>query len=198
MSSSAVPPPTETEALLVDIGLLAEIAAGDRAAFRQLYARYRAPLFSFALRFLGDRGAAEEVLQDAFVKIWRHASAFDPRKSRPFTWAVTILRRTCIDHQRRHRRAPLTTPLSDDDPDDALSTAESARPAAEARENAVRVSRALAGMPAPQRDVLELALFTGLTHAEIAQRLAQPVGSVKTWIRRGLFALRAALNDLMP
>ncbi|HEX2860942.1 MAG TPA: sigma factor, partial [Lacunisphaera sp.] len=76
--------------------LLAAIAGGDRPAFRDLYGRYSPALLALAVRLVGDTGTAEEILQDTFVKIWRHAGSFDARKSRPFTWAVTILRRTCI------------------------------------------------------------------------------------------------------
>ena len=86
--------------------LLAATAAGDRDAFRRLYARYSAPLFSLALRFVHDTGTAEEALQDTFVKLWRHAGEYDSRKSQPFTWAVTILRRTCLDHLRKRGRRP--------------------------------------------------------------------------------------------
>jgi RNA polymerase sigma-70 factor (ECF subfamily) len=105
-----VPSPEEQTAL-EEAQLLAQIATGDRAAFRQLYDRYSRPLFSLAVRMTGDTGAAEELLQDAFLKIWRHADAFDAGKSHPFTWAITITRRRCIDHLRWRRRQPtLTTP----------------------------------------------------------------------------------------
>jgi RNA polymerase sigma-70 factor (ECF subfamily) len=194
-----VPPPPENETLFEEISLLAQIGAGDREAFRELYARFSTPLFSLALRLVGDRGEAEELLQDAFVKIWRHAAAYDARKSRPFTWAVTVVRRTCIDHLRKHRRAPAPAPLPDDDtaPADFSPRDLSPRPV-EAREDAERVHAALAEISAPQRIALELALFSQLTHAEIAARLRQPVGTVKSWIRRGFLELRATLNDCAP
>jgi RNA polymerase sigma factor (sigma-70 family) len=112
--------PQTADQSLEDARLLAAVADGDREAFRDLYARCSAPLFSLAVRLLGDPGPAEEALQDAFVKIWRHAADYDERKSRPFTWAVTIMRRTCIDYIRKHRRAPGSVPL----PDDATATPE--------------------------------------------------------------------------
>ena len=182
-----------------ETGWLVAAGRGDRAAFRQLYARYSAPLFSLALRFVGDHGAAEEVLQDAFVKIWRHASGYDARKSRPFTWAVTIVRRTAIDHLRKHRHTPLFN-LRPDDADVPVepATRETVRQTTEARETTERVRGILSAIAPPQRDALELALFSTLTHAEIARRLAQPAGTVKTWIRRGLLELRATLNASMP
>jgi len=191
-------PPPENE-ITEEIDLLARIAAGDNAAFRRLYTRYSPALFPLAIRLLGDNGAAEEALQDTFVKIWRHAPLYDARLSRPFTWAVTILRRTCIDHLRKNRHASRTTPLPDDDTAPAeLSTGENIRRTAEVRETTGRLRTALAALAPPQRDALELALFSTLTHPEIAARLAQPIGTIKTWIRRGLLDLRATLNDPTP
>ncbi len=188
----------ENEAL-EEIRLLAAVAAGDRQAFRQLYARYSAALFSLALRLVGDTGAAEETLQDAFVKIWRHAADYDARKSRPFTWAVTILRRTCIDHLRKHRRFPDPLPLPEDDTAPTeLFTRETTRQTTEVREATDLLRATLAAVSPPQRTALELALFSALTHAEIAARLSQPAGTVKTWIRRGLLELRATLNESAP
>ena len=191
--------PSPEHEVLEEIRLLAAIAAGGRPAFRELYARYSAPLFSLAIRLVGDAGAAEEVLQDAFVKIWRHAGAYDSRQSRPFSWAVTILRRTGIDHLRKHRRAPLALPLPEEDYAPAeFSTPETTRRTTEVHETAARLRATLATIAPPQRTALELALFSTLTHAEIAEHLAQPAGTVKSWIRRGLLELRGLLNEPVP
>jgi len=191
-------PPPENEAL-EEIRLLAAIAAGDRPAFRELYARHSAALFSLAIRLVGDIGAAEEVLQDTFVKIWRHAADYDARKSRPFTWAVTLLRRTCIDYLRKHRRSPNAIPLPDDDTAPVeFSTHETTRRTTEVHETTERVLATLATLAPPQRTAIELALFSTLTRAEIAERLSQPVGTIKTWIRRGLLDLRETLRDPSP
>jgi RNA polymerase sigma-70 factor (ECF subfamily) len=190
-----VPPQLENAAAIEEAGLLALAGQGNREAFRLLYVRYSAPLFSLAVRFVGDTGEAEELLQDAFVKIWRNAALYDPHKSRPFTWAVTITRRTCIDHLRKRRRIPATTPLPDDAGAPAdFSVVGDGQKVVEAREDAERLSGALAGVPANPRSALELALFSELTHSEIARRLEQPVGTVKSWIRRGLLDLREALK----
>ena len=191
-------PSSESE-VREEIALLAAIGGGGREAFRELYGRYSAPLFSLALRLVGDTGAAEEVLQDAFMKIWRGAASYDPQKSRPFTWAVTILRRTAIDHLRKHQRTPPALPLPADDFAPAeLALGENARRTAETHETSARVRSVLATLATPQRDALELALFSTFTHAEIAARLAQPLGSVKTWIRRGLADLRQTLTSSAP
>lgn len=184
-------PPPDNQAAIEEACLLAKAGAGDREAFRQLYARYGAPLLSLAVRLVGNVGEAEELLQDAFVKIWRNAASYDSHRSRPFTWAVTVLRRTCIDHLRRRRHVPFTVPLLADTPAQADRLAvDPTRLAAEAREDSERLHGALASAPATQRRALELALFSEMTHAEIAQCLEQPVGTVKSWIRRGLIELR--------
>jgi RNA polymerase sigma-70 factor, ECF subfamily len=191
-----VPPPPENRAIFEETDLLARIGTGNREAFRLLYLRYSRPLFSLAVRMVGDTGEAEELLQDAFVKIWRSAAAYEAHKSRPFTWAVTILRRTCIDHLRKRRHRPLTSPLRDDlDTDSDLPTSETVRPMVEAQDDSARIAAALAAIPANQRRALELAFFSEMTHVEIAARLTQPVGTVKSWIRRGLLALRTVLTD---
>ncbi len=194
-----MPTPPETEAIIEETRLLALAGTGDREAFRQLYARYSAPLFSLAIRLVGNVGDAEETLQDAFVKIWRGAASYDPRKSRPFTWAVTVVRRTCIDHLRKRRRIPQASPLLDgDDAAVDASPGASVRRAAESGDDSERVRGALAGSPPNQRRALELALFSGMTHTEIAMRLEQPVGTVKSWIRRGLLDLRSTLTEPVP
>ena len=188
--------PQTADQSIEDVRLLSAVADGDRAAFRDLYTRFSTPLFSLAVQLLDDTGAAEEALQDAFVKIWRHAADYDERKSRPFTWAVTILRRTCIDYLRKHSRAPGSIPLPEDDvASSEFSTGENIRLTTEARETTDRVRSTLATIAPPQRTALELALFSTLTQSEIATRLSQPVGTIKTWIRRGLLDLRATLKD---
>jgi RNA polymerase sigma-70 factor (ECF subfamily) len=192
-----VPNPQENDAA-EEARLLARSGAGDREAFRLLYARYSAPLFSLAVRMVGNIGEAEELLQDAFMKVWRNASSYDPRKSRPFTWAVTVMRRTCIDHLRRRRRLPITTPLLEDDTAIDRPAGDAVRRSAEASEDSELVRGAIAESPPNQRRALELALFSGMTHAEIAGRLGQPVGTVKSWIRRGLLDLRATLTEHNP
>ncbi len=194
---SAPPTPLDDRAA-EDARLVARIAAGDRDAFRDLYARYSGPLFSVAVRMLHDRGAAEEALQDTFLKLWRHASSFDPQKSTSFTWALTIARRTCIDRLRKFSRQPATDSLSDPESGLDLITPENVRSSVEHRDNTTRLRNALTALPEPQRRALDLALFSGLTHPQIAEEISQPLGTIKTWIRRGLLQLRDTLNPSAP
>lgn len=169
---------------------MARIGGGDREALRQLYDQYRRPLFALAVRMVWDFGAAEELLQDCFVKIWRTAACYDPRKARPFTWMVTILRRGCIDHLRRRPLPTAEAAAAEGNTGDVV------RSAAARHEETEQVTRALGHMAEGPRAALELALFGGLTHEEIAGRLGQPLGTVKAWIRRGLVSLRGELQDL--
>jgi RNA polymerase sigma-70 factor (ECF subfamily) len=174
-----------------DAEIVRRIAAGDASALRELYGRFAPPLLALAARMVRDHGAAEEILQDVFVKIWRSAGEFDPQKAQPFTWAVVITRRSCIDRLRRRRLD--TAPLPEG-ADSAFASGDDVRRAAEGREIAREVQALLAEFHSPQRAALELALFSGFTHEEIAAQLEQPVGTVKSWIRRGLFELRGALS----
>jgi RNA polymerase sigma-70 factor (ECF subfamily) len=191
-------PGSENQAAVEEARLLALMGAGDREAFRELYSRYSRPLYSLAVRLVGDAGEAEEQLQDAFVKIWQNAAAYDSRKSRPFTWAVTITRRTCIDRLRRRRLQVPTTPISGEGDAADVAPDRGAGELAEAREDSERLRGALADISPGQRTALELALFSALTHFEIARQLDQPVGTVKSWIRRGLLGLRTTLADPSP
>jgi RNA polymerase sigma-70 factor (ECF subfamily) len=185
----------QAEADAEELRLLARTAGGDRDAFRQLYGRYSRPLFSLAVRMVGNVGEAEELLQDAFVKMWRGAPAYDSRKSRPFTWAVTIVRRRCIDHLRR-RTPTLSTCLVDEE---AVAAVDASPPrAAMAAEESAAIRAALDAMPRNQREALDLAIFSQLSHSEIAERLGEPMGSVKSWIRRGLLDLRTTLKAHRP
>lgn len=169
---------------------MVRIGSGDREALRQLYDQYRHPLFAIAVRMTGDFGAAEELLQDCFVKIWRSAGSYDPSRARAFTWMVTILRRGCIDYLRRRR-----LPAAEADAAEG-STGDVVRAAAAQHEKTEQVAHALENLAEGPRAALELALFGGFTYDEIARRLGRPLGTVKAWIRRGLVTVRSELQDL--
>lgn len=181
------------EAAIEEAFLLAQVGAGDNEAFRKIYDRYSTPLYSLGMRMLRQPAEAEEALQDTFVKIWNNASKFDARKSRPFTWAVTIMRRTCIDRIRKLKRTPESVTIEPTEDQD-WSTPEKVRETTVRHEMREQVETALKDVPDKQKRALELALFSGMTHSEIANALEQPLGTVKSWLKRGLFQLRTTLT----
>jgi len=183
----------QDERVAEEAWLIARTGAGDREAFRELYRRYGAPIYSLGLRMLGDRRDAEELLQDTFLKIWNHARSYDASLARPFTWAVMIARRAGIDALRRKGRYPELS-FKDLGATDREEMAPSPVEATMRDDESARVRAAMAAFPPDQRAAVELAIFGGLSHGAIAQRLRQPLGTVKSWIRRGLDDLKTSLS----
>jgi RNA polymerase sigma-70 factor (ECF subfamily) len=174
--------------------LLCRIAQRDLQAVAEFYDQTATPLYSVALRILGDRGEAEEVIQDVFVQIWEKAAAFDPLLGSAFHWALSITRHRAIDRLRsRQRRTRLVEELLESG---GAEPAESTLPDTQAAgaEAVARVHAALATLPRDQRQSIELAFFAGLTHPEIADTVHEPLGTIKARIRRGLLKLREALQ----
>ncbi len=175
----------------VSIRLLREIARGDRDAFTRFYDLHAALVHTFALRILRERGEAEEVVQDVFVQVWRQAETYSTDRGSPEAWLVMMTRSRGIDKLRsRRRRDEMVRPAENPDRLPELVVLESASGPAEAR---ATLGGALADLPAAQRRVLELAYFDGLTQSEIAARLGEPLGTVKTRMRSGLERLRGLL-----
>ncbi len=175
----------------VSIRLLQEIARGDRDAFTRFYDLHAALVHTFALRILRERGEAEEVVQDVFVQVWRQAETYSTDRGSPEAWLVMMTRSRGIDKLRsRRRRDEMVRPAENPDRLPELAVLESASGPAEAR---ATLGGALADLPAAQRSVLELAYFDGLTQSEIAARLGEPLGTVKTRMRSGLERLRGLL-----
>ena len=174
-----------------DADLVHAIARGDERALASLYDRYSPILFGLLLRILKDRPEAEDVLQEVFLQIWQRASSFDAERGRPFTWLVTLARSRAIDRLRAVRSRERTA---------LASAAEAVEPLADASDDAVRseqgeaVRGALAAIPEEQRRALLLAYFEGLSQTEIAARLGQPLGTVKTRMRSGMMKLRELLR----
>lgn len=181
-------------------GLLARTALGDRAAFRRLYTLTCAHLFAVVLRVQRDRAAAEELLQDVYVAVWRAAGGYDRARSQPMTWLIAIARHRAIDSLRRAQAQPQTvsaTPVDedgsappDDPPDDGPGPAELLDRAGQAR----ALGACLERLSAAQRQSVALAFFDGLSHAEVAAHLRQPLGTVKSWVRRALQTLKTCLD----
>ncbi|MBL8329954.1 MAG: sigma-70 family RNA polymerase sigma factor [Rubrivivax sp.] len=197
--------------------LLGRAGLGDRRAFAQLYEHTSGYLFGLVLRIQRDRAVAEEVLQEVYVTLWKTAAGFDAARSQPLTWLTHIARNRAIDSLRRAETQPRTAefaagPADDDDdgdaarrralealPDEAAGPLELLNRASEARQ----LGRCMEHLSAAQRQCVALAFYDGLSHSEVATRLRQPLGTVKSWVRRALLALKSCLDhavarDLAP
>lgn len=172
--------------------LLTATAGGDRKAFEHLYQRTSAKLFGICLRILGERTQAEEALQDVYLTIWRKAGMYDGDRASPITWLAQIARNKAIDHLRASKPERLSQPidlvgeLSDDGP--------GAPQLAETRDDSRRLQRCFEELSADQRSVIHTAFFEGCTYTEIAARSDTPLGTVKSWVRRGLLKLKDCLQ----
>ena len=184
------------------VGWLSRTALGDRAAFGALYRATSAHLFGVILRINRDRSQAEELLQDIYVNIGRAAGGFDAARAQPMTWLVSIARNRAIDSLRRaktdvktvSRSAPGAEGEDDGDllaamPSDAAGPLQLLEQASEARE----LTHCLRQLSAEQQQCVALAYYQGLSHAEVAEHLTQPLGTVKSWVRRALAALKSCL-----
>ncbi|HYR58845.1 MAG TPA: sigma-70 family RNA polymerase sigma factor [Chthoniobacteraceae bacterium] len=184
-----------TSELDAEIELLRRTGRGDRNSFEQIYERFSGVLFSTAYRVLNNQEAAEDVVQDVFVQIWEKAPLYDPARGKPLTWAVTLTRNKAIDRlrsvQRRHR-------LHEDVEKQAATFEQfddrSSLDAVNGVERAQMVRQAIGKLSREQRESIELAFFSGLTQTEIAERLAEPLGTVKARIRRGMMRLREVIE----
>jgi RNA polymerase sigma-70 factor (ECF subfamily) len=170
------------------LALLRRLAAGEQAALGEFYDLFAGLVNAVALRVLRDVAEAEDVVQEVFVQIWRQAARYDPGRGSPEAWVSTLARTRSIDRLRA--RVARTRPSAQGNSDLAAST----NPPNAAETLAVRT--ALGELPAEQRRVLELAYFEGLSQTEIARRLDQPLGTIKTRTRAAMLRLRAALEPL--
>ena len=175
-----------------DNDLLHAVARGDESALAACYDRYRLILFGFVLRILNDRQEAEDVLQEVFLQVWRRAGDFDEARGRAFTWLATIARSRALDRLRATgSRARLTEEAAQRPADEVSDVALDALRS----EKSAIIRNALAELTDEQRKVLLLAYFEGLTQTEIAGRLGDPLGTVKTRMRSGLIKLRELLGQ---
>jgi RNA polymerase sigma-70 factor (ECF subfamily) len=183
----------ETE---TDEDILQRVAARDQTAFAELYDRFSGSLYALARRILNDEQEARDALQEGFLYLWEKAASYDPIKSKAFTWSVIIFRHKAIDRLRSLRRRKrledaMTVeylPLNDS------AHSERADQAVDRAERAALVRKALASLPEPQRKSIECAFLKGLTHHELSTMFGEPLGTVKTNIRRGLLRLRDILK----
>ena len=171
--------------------LLRSVATGDRRALADLYRRTSAKLYGICVRLLGSQAEAEEVLQEVYVTVWRKAERFDPTKASPITWLAVLARNKAIDRLRRRR--PETNPINDaaeiaDEQPSALEVLESAQ-------ERDRLNGCLEELEDRQRLMIRAAFLDGATYPELAEREGVPLGTMKSWIRRGLLRLRGCLQQ---
>lgn len=175
------------------VRLLHLTARGDQQAFARLYELTSPTLFAVCLRMLVQREWAEEALQEAYVKVWHKAGDYNASRGNVLTWLVSIARYLAIDVRRARARRP-EAPLSDDDmgriSDDDAGPMERFL----AQDDAAALQRCLGELSDTQRQTITLAFFQGLTHHELSSRLKRPLGTVKSWIRRGLEGLKQCLQ----
>ncbi|MFJ6024769.1 sigma-70 family RNA polymerase sigma factor [Brevundimonas sp. NPDC092305] len=171
---------------------LGQAADGDRAAFKRVYEATSAKLLGVTLRILADRQAAEDVLQDTYLTVWRKAGSFDPARASPITWLVTIARNRAIDRLRStgHQRTSANLDAAMDVADGGLSPAQ----ATEANQEAQRLNACLDQLDDRTGSAIRTAFMDGVTYDALAQREDVPLGTMKSWIRRGLMRLKACLD----
>jgi len=190
--------PEREQPQISDTDLVRATARGDEKSFAALYDRYGSILFGLLLRILHSRPEAEDVLQEVFLQVWQRAADFDDTRGRPFTWLVTLARSRAIDRLRANESrsrtattAALEVPVEEATDGDAIDEVLRS-------EQGEIVRRALSELPVEQRRALILAYFEGLTQSEIAARLGEPLGTIKTRTRAGLIKLRDLLWQKMP
>lgn len=170
---------------------MGRVAEGDQRAFESLYRASASRLLGICIRVLHDRSEAEDALQDVYVRIWRKAAQFDPGRAAAATWLATIARNTAIDRLRarpQHQFAPVE--LIEAMPDGGDTPLESSERAGDRS----RLDTCFDTLEPRRRSLIRAAFFDGSTYEELAQRMGSPLGSVKSWIRRGLLQLRACLE----
>jgi RNA polymerase sigma-70 factor (ECF subfamily) len=171
-----------------DAELLARVGERDQAAFELLYRRYVRPVFGLALRRLGDRGHAEDAVQEAFAAIWRSASTYRPERGAAGGWMYTVARNAIVDRLRR------SGPIADAELPELVSAGPGPDEQAEQSDVAWRVHRALEELQPREREVIELAYWSGMSQSEVAEYLGIPLGTVKTRTRSGLARLASVLE----
>jgi RNA polymerase sigma-70 factor (ECF subfamily) len=179
----------------VELDLLARVAKRERAAFEQLYDRYVNILYATAMKFLKEDADAQDVVQDVFIQIWDKAKLYDPAKGKPLTWALTLTRNRSIDRIRAiQRRTRLRDDFEKETVLDESAGVREALSGVDASEKSQILRDAVGRLSPEQRKVIELAFFRGFTQSEIADRLGEPLGTVKARARRGLMKLKEILG----
>jgi RNA polymerase sigma factor (sigma-70 family) len=181
---------TRDLAHLSDEALVALVSRSDESALAELYDRIGGTAYGLAYRVLRDEALAEDAVQEAFLGLWRSAGSFVPERAKASTWILTLIHRRAVDVVRREQRRRTEPPEAAPEPAEG-----SAEEAAWLRLDRERVQAALAQLPDQQREAIELAYYGGYTQSELADRLGQPVGTIKSRMFAGLARLRELLDD---
>ena len=188
--------PTRRATSSIDPALLANIVKGDQQAFSQLYDHSSTLLYTLAFRILGSREEADELVQDVYLEVWRKVARYDVGRGTPIAWLITLTRSRAIDRLRsravrgQNSAMPLDETVSSRVADSGPSPYETQSD----QELRIAVGTAITGLPPAQQQAIELAYYEGLSHMEIAARLNQPLGTVKTRIKLGMSKLRESLR----
>ena len=188
--------PSQHATSMIDPNLLARVGKGDQQAFSQLYDHSSTLLFTLAVRILGNHEEAAELLQDVYLEVWRKVSRYDVGRGTPIAWLVTLTKSRAIDRLRARasrgyqatnsQEVGIVSQVADHGPSPSETQAD--------QELRTAVGTAVAGLPIAQQQAIELAYYEGLSHTEIASRLNQPLGTVKTRIKLGMSKLRDSLQ----
>ncbi len=202
-TSAAPPSDARAERSRQVAELLSRTAMGDRVAFARLYEQTSAHLLGVILRITRHREKAEDILQEVYVNVWKASASFDARLAQPLTWLTSVARNRTIDSLRREQTQPMTISATlpgqgvDDDHDlfqdfasDDASPLEQLERAADAR----ALRGCLGQLSGEQQQAMALAFYQGQSYSEVAEHLHQPLGTVKSWVRRGLQALKGCLE----
>jgi|APTNR8051073442_1049403.scaffolds.fasta_scaffold09160_3 RNA polymerase sigma-70 factor (ECF subfamily) len=187
--------PSEAHAAGSDplIPLLLAVATADQTAFAELYRLTSPKLTGVAMRLMRSRDQAEELLQDTYIRVWHKARLYDPQRGAPMVWLIAVLRRCALDRLRETARRRQREVVIDEPGLDAPELTVEFDPQAAGDER--RIRRCLQLLDDSKRRAIELAFYFGLTHEELSRRMDVPIGTVKSWIRRGLKSLKDCLGD---
>lgn len=172
---------------------MAQLAGGDRSALERVYQATSTKLFGICLRILGDRGEAEDALQDVYVSLWQRAKSYDPERASPISWLAVFARNRAIDRLRKGkvRSGAVAVDEAAEIPD-RLPLADAML---ESSERSARIHHCIAALEERQQDAIRTAFFEGTTYAELAQRRGVPLGTMKSWVRRALARLKRCLEE---